>query len=56
MTPATSKTSPATRGSRGIPRMGEMPRSTRTFEMSLTRIASHLALVTHSTLTSLRSL
>jgi hypothetical protein len=36
--------------------MGGMPRSTRTLETSLTKIASHPASVSHPTLASLRDL
>jgi hypothetical protein len=56
MVPAASKMSSALRRSRSIPEMGGMPRSTRTLETSLTKIASHPALAMFSTMPSIRHL
>jgi hypothetical protein len=47
--PTASNTSSAVHGSRGILGMGHMPRSTRNFVASLTRMDSRLSLVTRST-------
>jgi hypothetical protein len=51
-----SKMSAVVCGSRGIPGMEDMPRSIRTLETSITRIASYPALTTQSTSASWRSL